>query len=303
MAILATPRRLSRAGVLGLNRRNTELCLPLNPRGRYPLVDDKAITKALCQEHQIPVPETYALVDRFGMVRDLERLVAGHPDFAVKPARGAGGRGVVVIARHDGQTFVKTTGETLSLAELRYHVSTAMSGLHSLGGLPDRVIIERRVRPHPAFELFSVGGTPDTRIIMHLGAPLMAMMRLPTRASDGRANLHQGAIGVGIDLASGRTTHAVCQNRSVDHHPDTGAPLRGVSLPHWDRQLELATRLARVLAMGYVGIDLALDPTLGPVVLEANARPGLAIQMANRQGLLTVLRQASATGNHALTEG
>lgn len=44
--------------------------------------------------------------------------------------------------------------------------------------------------------------------------------------------------------------------------------------------------LADGLGMGYLGIDFVLDASLGPVVLEANARPGLAIQVANRQGLL-----------------
>jgi len=37
-----------------------------------------------------------------------------------------------------------------------------------------------------------------------------------------------------------------------------------------------------------------LDAALGPVVLEANARPGLAIQIANRCGLLPRLKLIDA---------
>jgi len=37
----------------------------------------------------------------------------------------------------------------------------------------------------------------------------MAMLRLPTKESGGKANLQQGAIGLGIDMASGVTTSAV----------------------------------------------------------------------------------------------
>ena len=38
--------------------------------------------------------------------------------------------------------------------------------------------------------------------------------------------------------------------------------------------------------MGYLGVDIVLDRKQGPMLLEANARPGLAIQIANGQGLI-----------------
>lgn len=294
MCLPAAPWRLMRAGVLGINRRNAELCLPLNPRHRYPLVDDKVLTKSLCREHGIPVPETFAIVDRIRLVRDLDRLVANRPEFVVKPARGAGGRGILIITDHDGRTFTRSTGDRLSLTDLRHHIWSILGGLHSLSGRPDRVIIEARVRPHPAFERLSVGGTPDVRVIVHRGQPLMAMMRLPTSASGGRANLHQGGVGAGIELATGRTFHAVCRNRPIDRHPDTDAALCGVQVPDWALHLDTAARSAQILDLGYVGIDLALDPLLGPVVLEANGRPGLSIQMANRRGILAALREREA---------
>lgn len=294
MAVLAMPWRLRRAGVLGINQRNTHLTLPLNPRRRYPLVDDKALTKELCQQHGIPVPALYAVIERFGAVKHLDRLAADRPEFVIKPARGAGGRGVLVIQQHDGRTFVRSTGDVLTLADVRYHASTILSGLHSLGGLPDRVIIEQRIRPHPVFAPVSVGGTPDVRIIVYDGRPVMAMMRLPTHESSGRANLHQGAVGVGINMATGVTTHAVCHDRPIARHPDTDAPLRGLAVPAWSRQLAIAMRLADVVSLGYIGVDLVIDPDVGPVVLEANARPGLAIQIANRWGLLHSLRERLA---------
>jgi glutathione synthase/RimK-type ligase-like ATP-grasp enzyme len=37
--------------------------------------------------------------------------------------------------------------------------------------------------------------------------------------------------------------------------------------------------------LGYQGIDIVLDRDRGPLVLELNARPGLNIQIANREGL------------------
>jgi hypothetical protein len=43
--------------------------------------------------------------------------------------------------------------------------------------------------------------------------------------------------------------------------------------------------------LGYIGVDVVLDANHGPLLLELNARPGLAIQIANFQGLLVPLEQ------------
>jgi alpha-L-glutamate ligase-like protein len=161
-----------------------------------------------------------------------------------------------------------------------------LSGLYSLGGQPDRAMVEQRIVRHPAFETVAVGGTPDLRIILYRTVPVMAMLRLPTAASRGRANLHQGAVAAGVDLRTGRTFGGVCQGRAVSTHPDTGASINDLLVPCWNKLLAAAVDLAEAIELGYVGVDFVLDSTLGPVVLEANARPGLAIQVANRQGLV-----------------
>ncbi|MDX5335526.1 MAG: alpha-L-glutamate ligase-like protein, partial [Marinobacter sp.] len=46
--------------------------------------------------------------------------------------------------------------------------------------------------------------------------------------------------------------------------------------------------------LGYMGVDLVVDAYKGPLLLELNARPGLAIQMANGEGLLPRLRNIEA---------
>src|SRR5205823_2388245 len=157
---------------------------------------------------------------------------------------------------------------------------------YSLGGRPDVALVQQRVRPHPAFAAVSHRGVPDVRVIVYRGEPAMAMLRLPTRESGGRANLHQGGIGAGVDLATGRTGRAVQRDRVVARHPDTGRPLLGVRVPSWGRVLEIARRVAAEVGLGYLGVDLVIDRDRGPLLLEANARPGLAIQTANGRGLL-----------------
>jgi alpha-L-glutamate ligase-like protein len=111
------------------------------------------------------------------------------------------------------------------------------------------------------------------------------MLRLPTRASAGRANLHQGGIGAGVDLGTGRTHHAVLHNRFVEAHPDTGASVIGRQTPCWREVLAMSRQVAAVVGLGYIGVDIVIDAKRGPMLLEANARPGLAIQIANARGL------------------
>jgi len=177
---------------------------------------------------------------------------------------------------------------------MKFHLSTVLAGLHSLGDRPDRAMIEQRIVRHRAFEKISVGGTPDLRVVVYRGLPAMAMLRLPTQTSRGRANLHQGAVAAGIDLELGITVGGFCRSRSVDHHPDTRAPIAGMVIPFWDRVLAASVSLAHGLEMGYVGIDFVLDENRGPLVLEANARPGLSIQLANRCALIARLRAIDA---------
>jgi len=287
----AWPWELRNQGVLGINRRNLCYLFELNPRSLYRYIDDKVLTKTICKERGIPVPETYAIIDRFGDLQKLSRIIVRRCEFVVKPALGSGGRGVVVIVGRNGNLFETTRGRMVPLMELRYHISSILSGLYSLGGQPDRVIIEQRIVSHPVFENLAVGGTPDVRIIMYRSLAVMAMLRLPTRSSKGRANLHQGAVAAGIDLSTGRTFGGVHCNRAIAVHPDTGVSIGGVKIPHWDKVLETARRLSKVLNMGYMGVDIVLDAHEGPVVLEANARPGLSIQIANRFGLLPMLAE------------
>lgn len=281
----AWPWELRRCGILGMNRRNAECILPHNPRSHYPRVDDKLLTKQICQRHGIAAPEAYAVIDRQGDVRRFAELVGMRDQFVIKPTQGSGGRGIMVIIGRRGDRLMSAGGEELAPTDVQYHLSAVLAGLYSLGGRPDRAVVEQRISPHRGLVHVAVGGTPDIRLIVYRGVPAMAMVRLPTRASRGRANLDQGAVAAGIDIDSGTTTGGVCRSRCVDLHPDTRVPIAGLTIPNWRELIDAAVRLAAGLGLGYVGIDFVLDEAQGPLVLEANARPGLNIQLANRCGL------------------
>jgi alpha-L-glutamate ligase-like protein len=294
-------RRLHEAGVLGINARNARFISAYNPRRLYPLVDDKLKTKALCLEHGIPTPELYGTVEANGELRQLPRRLEPYEQFVIKPVRGAMGNGVLVIVGRDGPRYVKASGVTLDAVHLEHYVSGILSGLYSLAGHRDRAMIEYRVQLHPVFQTISHGGVPDVRVIVFKGVPAMAMLRLPTRRSDGRANLHQGAIAAGLDVSTGRTHHAVQSNQLTEVHPDTGHRVVGVDVPAWDEILRIAAVCADMTGLGYIGVDVVLDAVRGPLLLELNARPGLAIQIANFKGLLRPLERIEATDTSAMS--
>ncbi|MBI3043280.1 MAG: alpha-L-glutamate ligase-like protein [Betaproteobacteria bacterium] len=284
-----TAERLRRNGVMGINQRNGDYTLIYNSRARYPLVDDKILTKELAARAGVAVPELYGVVEIQREVRHLPQLLERHRDFVVKPARGSQGDGIIVVTWHSRALYRVADGSTLDEEELCFHVSNVLSGIYSLGGQIDKALIEYRVNFDPVFEAITYRGVPDVRIIVLLGVPVMAMVRLPTRLSGGKANLHQGAIGTGVDMATGKTLNAVWRSAVVTEHPDTGNPVAGIQIPKWDTLLDMAARSYELTGLGYQGIDIVLDRDKGPLILELNARPGLAIQIANQAGLRTRL--------------
>jgi len=298
--LFAWPHELSEAGVLGINHRNLAFIQESNPRALYPRVDDKTVTKGICHANDIPVPETYAVIRRYGDVRRFAELIGDRGEFVVKPASGAAGRGIVVVAHRRGTEYETSSGRIISTGEMRYHLSTILSGLYSLGGQVDSAIVEQRIIMHPTMARIAVGGTPDVRVILYRHVPVMAMVRLPTIQSEGRANLHQGAAAAAVHLVTGRTFGGVCNNHMITRHPDTGELIGGLEIHGWRDLLAAAMKLSDALEMGYIGVDFVIDAKIGPVVLEANARPGLAIQVAHRSGILPRLRLIDSMPKDAL---
>lgn len=288
------PRALQQQGMLGMNRRNIDYISRYNNRRRYPLVDNKLETKLLAEDYGIATPRLRQVVRTQHEIRQAARQLAAMDSFAIKPARGSGGKGILVITRQEQGRFIKASGQALDPVDIERDLSNILAGLYSLSGLPDVAIIEDVIRMAPQFTGYSYQGVPDVRIILFKGYPVMAMMRLSTEHSDGKANLHKGAVGVGLDIASGRCLKAVQFNRRLYRHPDTGRHLHDLEIPGWRQLLLRAARCFEATGLGYIGADLVVDAERGALLLELNARPGLAIQVANGFGLLPRLRHLEA---------
>ncbi len=276
--------------ILGINRRNLEFIQPNNPRAAFPMVDDKILTKKILAEADVPIPETLVVIDNlFGISPAIEKL-SREDSFVAKPARGRAGGGVLLIERAEDGTLRTPSGRAVSSDELRRHLADILFGVYSFGRMGDSVLVERKIEPHEFLKNIYSKGIPDIRVITFRGIPLMSMLRIPTDRSDGKANLHQGAIGVGIDNRTGITGSGVYRGKIISAHPDTGQPLNNLPIPQWEEIQELSRIAAGTVPLGYLGIDFVLDHSQGPLVLEMNARPGLQIQVINQIGLLEILQ-------------
>lgn len=289
--------RLKSAGLLGLNCRNGDFILQYNHRRFYPLVDDKVLCKQRMLRQNLPVPKLIGVIELMHQTSRINDVLGDSTEFVIKPAHGSGGDGIMVITGRQGGYFIDSDGKMVEQDTLEHHLTNVIGGLYSLGGQPDVAMIETLVHFDPSFSRLTYHGVPDIRVIVYKGYPVMSMSRLPTRMSHGKANLHQGAIGVGIDLASGITKGGVSGNSAVSHHPDTGAPIAGFQIPGWNKILIMSACCYEAVELGYLGVDIVLDRDLGPLILELNARPGLNIQLANRRGLKHRLKAIDALGD------
>ncbi len=273
-------------GILGMNARSARVEAE-NPLQAIQLVNSKYDTKAALEEVGVPVAPTLVRIrDR----RDLSHLDwdALPEAFALKPNYGRGGAGIL-LAR-DGDGWRTASGRYLGRDAITDHIRSILEGEYSLESLDhDSALLEPLIVPHPVLARLVPSGLPDIRVICHQGDPLLAMMRLPTEESEGRANLHQGAVGAAVDLGSGRVDRAMLKHERIENHPDTGERLVGVEVPEWGAVVEAAARCGEATGLGYLGADVVVDKDRGPLVLEVNARPGLEIQNVAGVGLADLL--------------
>ncbi len=271
--------------LVGINRRNVELVYAYNPRRHYPIADDKLLAKERLTAAGVPVSDTLHVCDGLFAIPRVMAALADAEQVVIKPANGSGGDGILVIGERLGPgRWRRAGGAELHARELERHLAEIILGSFT-SMLADRAFVERRIRPHALFHELWPDGLCDIRVITLDARPVMAMVRVPTRASAGRANLHQGGLGLAIDLRTGRTFRAVTRGRAITHHPESGMPLVDLALPHWDEVLDVARRAAAAVPLGYLGCDLVVDAARGPLILEINARPGLEIQNVHGYGL------------------
>lgn len=288
------PKKIS--NILGINHRNAVYLRPYNRRRAKDIADNKLLCKKILTRRGVPTAEIYKVIRNKKQLETInwENLPKS---FALKPNIGTGGSGIVVFygRKKKKLEWIKPDGSTMSVIDIKTHIANILEGQFSMGNRSDIAIIEERIINHPLLKKYSYKGVPDIRVIVFNKVPIMAELRLPTFKSDGKANLHAGGIGVGIDIGSGITTRAMIRKgtslvsdlyEEVEHTlDDQQLPLSGIQIPYWKKILHIAIKCQEISGLGFLGADIAIDKYDGPKVFELNARSGLAIQNVNQASL------------------
>ncbi len=281
-------------GVVGLNRRNIDLVMGKNRRKYFPLVDDKIKTKTILQREGYGAAPTIAECNSFFEIDMFqEKMIAHGGPFVLKPARGYGGEGIVIVksVSKEGIWNCGSLG-MWDANKQRTYIAEILYGVYSMGGNSDVAFTEEFIVAHEGIQKFAQDGLPDIRVIIHDGVPIAAMLRVPTSESEGKANLHAGGCATSVDIKNGTTGCGWYRGSAAEHHPEKGFAFAGNQIPHWEKVLEISRSLYEHFPLGYMGADFTIDEVVGPVILELNARPGLEIQNVLGEGLSQIIGAA-----------
>ncbi|MDQ7051068.1 MAG: sugar-transfer associated ATP-grasp domain-containing protein [Enterobacterales bacterium] len=271
--------------VLSINERNRNLVYARNDKQLLKLAADKLASKQKLAALKVPIPRTLLAITSLSELTQLDDFLAQQQSFALKPNQGSQGNGILIITDRIKNDFISAGGRSFSFSEIKKHCIEIISGSFSQSGEDDAAYFEPLLVQHYSLQKLAPYGLSDIRLIISEGKVVSAMLRMPTKGSDGKANLHQGAVGVAIDIKTGVTTNAKLKQNRVTKHPDNGELLVPQQIPFWNDILAMAVKSQQAIQLGYMGVDICIDEKIGPIVLEVNGRPGIEIQNVQNRGL------------------
>jgi len=185
--------------VLGINERNLSYTKKYTKGKTRKICDNKLLTKQLLQKNNVGVAKLLQIFETSEDVNNFNfaDLKGG---FTIKPSLGETGSGILPIFSKSRKTghYIAYGGKKYTGEELNEFCKDILRNKFSLKSATTKevVIIEDLIKIHPVFKKISYKGIPDIRLIVFNGIPIMAMLRLSTKESKGKANLHIGGIGI-----------------------------------------------------------------------------------------------------------
>ena len=270
--------------ILGQNARNLVYIKWLNDEFAKKLADSKLKTKEFLKTKWVSIVKTLFIVKNHEELADsiFEKL---KPPFVIKPNNWFWWKWIIVFdsKTQDGK-FVTNSWTFFTKEKLFYHFRNILDGFFSMSWFSDKIIIEKKIILNNEVELLWRFGLPDIRIIVFNMVPIMAMLRVPTKESDWKANLHAWACWVWIDIWTWRLTYITKSSKIAKSVPDIW-DIRGIKIPNWEEILSLAVKVQQVTRIWYLWCDIVLDQNDWPILLEMNVRSGLEVQLANMSPL------------------
>lgn len=276
--------------ILWQNARNLLYIWWYNTKISKSLADSKLKTKEFLKLKWVNVPETLFILKEY---KDLnywlfDLLV---PPFVVKPNQWFWWKWILIIVNQNNEWDYLTNNDlTFTKKQLIKHFWDILDWFYSLSWNKDKVLIERKIELDEEIELLWKFWLPDIRVITFNMVPIMAMLRIPTKESWWKANLHSWACWVWIDIWTGKLTYITSNSKILKSISWIG-DIRWIILPHWDKVLTLAVKVQQITNIWYIGCDIVLDKIEGPLLLEMNVRPWLEVQIANMSALKTRLER------------
>lgn len=179
------------SNVLGINERNMSFTKKYNRGKSRNIADDKYRTHKVLAKAGIPQPKLLAVIKTEAELSNLDFETL--PDsFVIKPAYGFGGSGNLLIfgkSKKNGN-YIGAGGKQYTESHIRAYCNSILANAYSLKAAKkiDFVLIQERIKIDNELKRISYSkGLPDIRIVLYKSIPLMAMLRLPTRDSNGKA--------------------------------------------------------------------------------------------------------------------
>lgn len=292
--------------ILGINRRNLEYIKKLNPQKNIRLADNKYKTKQFLEQRGIPVPKTYAHITERKQLLDFDFGSLPSDVFVAKPNKWSKWKWIFILKRlpsvsHEsnhwifqqisasiedylyrdlvdypyGYTYRDTV---LSDRVLKKKLVAVLEWNYTLANRPDTILVEEKILPGSGFEQFCEYGLADIRVIVCNLVPVAAMLRVPTAKSWWVANLAQGGMAFGVDIATWQIrTLATDSKIYYKDFPEEYKHLYKFTIPFWDDILLHSANIQYFVNMGYIWVDWVITAD-GPKLLEVNGKAWLEIQ-------------------------
>lgn len=226
-------------------------------------VDNKLILAQVLEACGLPSPRTFGVrtvgdwVWGEGAREALDRTLDDEGRFVIKPIKGKKGGGFRVCRSLDalGEPTQEAVMATAFVQQADYAQRIFAGSLNTLRVL---MLRDEDGSAFVAAATHRFGRSSSAPVDNFSAGGVVARVCLDTGVLDRAARVEPG----------NRLTFS-------DRHPETDAPIAGVTVDHWPEAVALVSKLGRALPLlRYVGWDIAITAS-GPVVIEGNSHPSL----------------------------
>ena len=237
--------------------KSNDIVRRMNDKAYWHFFDDKTQFDTLFAEQ---VNRDWVRADAAMTMEQLENFLNGKESMLYKPLEGSSGQGI--------QKFTKA--DWADLKSFREKLAQMGDG-----------ILEELVVQHPVMAGMCPTSVNTIRIATLLGDKQQGIVYAFLRIGNGNVmdNVDCGGMAARVDLETGSllTVAADKAGHVYDHHPMTGTPIIGFTIPYWEEAKAMCLKaMKKVPQMRFIAWDVAITEK-GPVFIEGNSFPSHAI--------------------------